>query len=124
MLSERACTRSHRTILLGLAAIAVSATTTWSLDAQTLQGSRASMDRQVRMARQHDYTFIDTPERVRYFAEQGWLVRIESVSRSFVTRFDSSWDATRCCLTRRHSLMPTERMWKVMAAFVLSLYHF
>lgn len=34
------------------------------------------MDRQNRVARQHDYTFIDTPQRVRYFASQGWLVRI------------------------------------------------
>ena len=72
-------------MILGLAVIAVSATTTWSLDAQTLQGSRASMDRQVQMARQHDYTFIDTPERVRYFAEQGWLVRIES-TRDFIVK--------------------------------------
>ena len=35
------------------------------------------MDLQNRMARQHDYTFIDTPERVRYFADQGWLVRVQ-----------------------------------------------
>ena len=34
------------------------------------------MDRQNRVARQHDYTFIDTPQRVRYFASQGWLIRI------------------------------------------------
>jgi hypothetical protein len=35
------------------------------------------MDLQNRVARQHDYTFIDTPERVRYFADQGWLVRVQ-----------------------------------------------
>jgi len=44
--------------------------------AQSLQGSSASLDVQNRMARQHDFTFIDTPSRVAYFAAQGWLVRI------------------------------------------------
>lgn len=44
--------------------------------AQSLQGSAASLDIQNRIARQHDFTFIDTPARVRYFAEQGWLVRV------------------------------------------------
>lgn len=43
---------------------------------QSLQGSVASLDRQNRIARQHDFTYIDTGERVRYFASQGWLVRI------------------------------------------------
>jgi nucleoid-associated protein YgaU len=50
------------------------------LRAQSLQGSSASMDIQVRIARQHDFTFIDTPARVTYFAEQGWLVRVRSAS--------------------------------------------
>ena len=43
---------------------------------QSLRGSRASLDVQNRMARQHDFTYIDTPSRVRFFAEQGWLVRV------------------------------------------------
>ena len=47
------------------------------LGAQSLGGSTASLDRQNRIARQHDYTFIDTAERVRYFAAQGWLVEVE-----------------------------------------------
>lgn len=34
------------------------------------------MDLQNRIARQHDFTYIDTPTRVRYFADQGWLVRV------------------------------------------------
>jgi hypothetical protein len=38
------------------------------------------MDVQNRIARQHDFTYIDTPARVSYFAEQGWLVRIRSGS--------------------------------------------
>ncbi|MDX1647530.1 MAG: DUF5715 family protein, partial [Longimicrobiales bacterium] len=44
--------------------------------AQSLRGSRASLDVQNRMARQHDFTYIDTPGRVRFFAEQGWLTRV------------------------------------------------
>ena len=45
-------------------------------EAQSLRGGTASMDRQNRAARQHDYTFIDTAQRVSYFASKGWLVRI------------------------------------------------
>lgn len=45
--------------------------------AQSLRGSTASLDLQNRIARQHDFTYIDTPSRVRYFADQGWLVRVD-----------------------------------------------
>ena len=45
---------------------------------QSLRGSRASLDVQNRMARAHDFTYIDTPSRVRFFADQGWLVRVMS----------------------------------------------
>lgn len=45
---------------------------------QSLRGSTASLDRQNRVARQHDFTFISTGQQVRYFAEQGWLVRLGS----------------------------------------------
>ena len=55
------------------------------LGAQNLQGSTASVDRQNRIARQHKYTFIDTGERVKYFASQGWLVEVEP-SPDFVLR--------------------------------------
>lgn len=44
--------------------------------AQSLRGSPASLDIQNRIAREHDYTYIDTSERVRRFAAQGWLVRV------------------------------------------------
>lgn len=44
---------------------------------QSLRGSPASLDRQNRVAEEHDYTFIDDGDRVRLFASQGWLVRIE-----------------------------------------------
>jgi hypothetical protein len=45
--------------------------------AQSLQGSTASVDRQDHIAREHDFTFVDTGERVRFFASQGWLVEVE-----------------------------------------------
>ncbi|MEJ2204444.1 MAG: DUF5715 family protein [Gemmatimonadota bacterium] len=44
--------------------------------AQSLRGSQVSLDRQNRAARRHDFTYIDTAARIRYFAEQGWLVRV------------------------------------------------
>ena len=46
-------------------------------NAQSLRGSTSSMDQQVRMAGVHDYTYIETPARVRFFADQGWLVPIK-----------------------------------------------
>lgn len=54
-------------------------------EAQSLRGSKASVDRQNRVARQHDFTFIDTADRVRFFAAQGWLVPVEPTS-DFVLR--------------------------------------
>jgi hypothetical protein len=47
-----------------------------SAAAQSLRGSRASLDRQNRVARQEDFTYIDTPNRLRFFADHGWLVRV------------------------------------------------
>lgn len=43
---------------------------------QGLRGSTASLDRQNRIARQHDFTYMDTGDRVRYFASRGWLVQV------------------------------------------------
>lgn len=62
--------------------------------AQSLQGSRASVDLQYRMAEAHDYTLIDTPARVRYFAEQGWLVPVPS-GRDVVVKNDVSFPYAR-----------------------------
>ncbi len=36
------------------------------------------MDRQNRVAREHDFTYIETPDRVAFFASRGWLVEVES----------------------------------------------
>jgi len=65
-----------------------------SLEGQTLRGSRSSMDVQNRMAKAHDYTFIETPARVRYFADQGWLVPVKS-TRDFVVKGDVSFPYAR-----------------------------
>lgn len=65
--------------------LAASLAVTLPAHAQSLRGSTASVDRQNRIAQQHDYTFIDTAERVSYFASQGWLVEVEPTA-DFVLR--------------------------------------
>jgi hypothetical protein len=47
-----------------------------SADAQSLRGSRASLTRQNRQAKLHDYTYLKRPTDVRRFVEAGYLVRI------------------------------------------------
>ncbi len=42
--------------------------------AQSLSPSRASLDRQNRQARQHDYTYLRTANDVQRFVQRGWLV--------------------------------------------------
>ena len=93
MLSVRAYSRLLKTTLPGCAILTM-LVTMGPLSAQTLQGSRTSMDRQVRAAQQHDFTFIDTPERVRFFVDQDWLVRIDS-SRDFVVKNDVRYPYAR-----------------------------
>jgi len=44
---------------------------------QSLRGSAASLDRQNRVARDNDFTYIDTVARLRYFSQQGWLVGVQ-----------------------------------------------
>lgn len=58
-------------------AVLLIATTSTPLAAQSLRGSTVSLDRQNRVARQHDYTYIETADRVQYFASRGWLVRVK-----------------------------------------------
>lgn len=75
-------TRIHRTSpIIRLAAVAfVAASALASAPApaasQSLRGSSTSLDRQNIQARRHDFSYIDTGDRVRYFADQGWLVRV------------------------------------------------
>ena len=74
---ESRSTRSATLAARGCALAFLVSLAPYAADAQSLRGSRASLDLQNRVARQHDFTYIDTPSRVRYFAEQGWLVRVE-----------------------------------------------
>lgn len=85
--------RLPRTTLV-LATVLVGALGSEVVEAQSLRGSKASMDRQNRIAREHDYTFIESPDRVRFFADQGWLVRIES-TRDFVVKSDVTFPYAR-----------------------------
>ena len=55
--------------------IAVLATPAWG---QSLRGSRASVDRQNREARQHDFTFLRRPAQLERFVDDGLLVPLES----------------------------------------------
>ena len=70
-------TRSQRPALLLLAAIGLA---TVAVHAQSLSGSKASMVRQSRMARQHDYTYLRTSSQVHEFARRGLLVRLSGNS--------------------------------------------
>ena len=60
------------TVLIGVAASAA--------QAQSLAGSKASMVRQSRVAKQHDYSFLRTSSQVREFARRGLLVRLSGNS--------------------------------------------
>jgi hypothetical protein len=44
--------------------------------AQTLRGSPASVERQYRVAKDHDFTFLRTSQQVQQFVERGYLVRL------------------------------------------------
>lgn len=49
-----------------------------ALAGQSLRGSSHSLDVQNRMARQHDYSYLRTGDRVRQFVEAGYLVPVRS----------------------------------------------
>lgn len=71
-------TRSHRTSFLLLAAFLSLASS--AAQAQSLAGSKASMVRQSRVARQHDYSYLRTSSQVHEFARRGLLVRLSGNS--------------------------------------------
>jgi hypothetical protein len=52
------------------------------------------MDRQNMMARRHDFTYIESPARVRFFADRGWLVPVKSGS-DYVVKGDVSFPVAR-----------------------------
>jgi len=47
-----------------------------AVEGQSLRGSPASVDLQNRVARDHDFTFLNTPDQVRRFVAQGYLVPV------------------------------------------------
>jgi len=46
------------------------------LDGQSLRGSARSVDYQFRVAKDHDFTFLETPAQVERFVKAGYLVRV------------------------------------------------
>ena len=50
------------------------------VEAQSLRGSTRSLDLQNRVARQHDYTYIETPAQLERFVQAGYLVRVPKSS--------------------------------------------
>jgi len=83
---ERQITRGHPRTDLALYVFAclslMFGATTSPAYADSLGGSRASLDRQNRVAQQHDFTYIQTPRQLKRFVSKGWLVRIRP-NRSF-----------------------------------------
>lgn len=64
-----------RVVLLAAALLLAGAP---ALDAQTLRGSGASLDRQNRIAREHDYTYLRDADQLYRFVNAGYLVPVRS----------------------------------------------
>ena len=90
-----------------------------SAGAQSLRGSRTSLDRQTRQAHGHDFTYLAGPTQLRRFVDVGLLVpvgdtrdyRLEKVSfpvvrpevKLFIERLAAQYPSF-CSLGRRHEL--------------------
>ena len=48
------------------------------MEAQSLRGSKASLDRQNRLAAEHDFTYLGSRAQMQRFVEAGYLVRVRS----------------------------------------------
>ncbi len=72
--------RAHltRASLCALVALSSHALEVSPVAAQSLRGGTASMDRQNRAARQHDFTFLSSTSHVRRFVDLGLLVPVTS----------------------------------------------
>ena len=75
MFVPHSCSPPSRRLLVG--ALLAAAGLVQPATAQSLRGSMASVDVQNAIAAEHDYTFLHNGERVRSFAAQGLLVRIQ-----------------------------------------------
>ena len=60
------------TVLPFMLAVAVPS----ELSGQSLRGSTSSLDRQNRVAREHDFTYLATPAQVERFVNDGYLVQV------------------------------------------------
>jgi LysM repeat protein len=69
-------TEAMQRALIVVAACAVLSGITSALDAQTLRGSPQAMQRQNRIALEHDYSFLQTSAQVRRFVDRGLLVHL------------------------------------------------
>jgi hypothetical protein len=65
----------ERAVIAAVAGVLLCASTA-ALDAQTLRGSPQAMQKQNRVARDHDYTFLQTSAQVSRFVDMGLLVRL------------------------------------------------
>ncbi len=72
--------RSYPFLLLALGVTASPAV------GQSLRGSTPSLDRQNSVARQHDFTFLNSTSHARSFVEAGYLVRVGSTADYTVKR--------------------------------------
>ena len=77
-----AATYRRRSLGISFGALALGCTVLLALPspstAQSLRGSKSSLDLQNRVARQHDFTYITTTSQVRWFVDNGYLVRVKS----------------------------------------------
>jgi hypothetical protein len=69
--------RSVSAVVRAAALLIAALAPTLPASAQSLSGSRASLDRQNLAARDHDYSFLATSGQVRKFVDAGYLVPIE-----------------------------------------------
>lgn len=74
-----------RPLLLGLALLTGLGLAGTEASAQSLRGSRASLDRQNRQARAHDFSFLTSAAQVRRFVDAGLLVPVRP-GRDFVLK--------------------------------------
>ena len=65
-----------RTACCGLIAVLLIGVSTEPASAQSLRGSRASVDRQNQQARQHDFTFLRRPAQLERFVDAGLRVDV------------------------------------------------
>ncbi|MCZ0936538.1 MAG: DUF5715 family protein [Gemmatimonadetes bacterium] len=82
MLARRRA-RSLRNSHLFFAASALLLAVPGEVAGQSLRGSTRSLDRQNRVAREHDFTYIATPAQLQRFVDNGYLVQVPA-SRDYV----------------------------------------